>query len=115
MQTIDSKKVKSLINATFPDYRKRKVFISVSDTVTLHDCNWSGGTKAEYRACTINVKPLQTAVNTGGPAPWNNPYEGLKLNIPSGMVVAQGGYFCGKKATLHFTINPADQKLLPIS
>jgi len=115
MQTIEANKIKSLINATFPDYRKRKVFISVSETITLHDVNWSGGTRAEYRACTISGRPLETAVNMGGPAPWENPFEGLKINIPQGMVIAQGGYFCGKKSTLHFTINPIDQKLLPIS
>ena len=114
MQAIPAKQVKSIINATFPDYRKRNVFIKESDTVTFYDVNWSGGTRSEYRACTIDGKPLQTMVNMGGPAPWANPFEGLKVNIPPGMVVVSGGHFCGKVATLSITINPLDVKLLTV-
>jgi len=115
MQTVESKKLKSIINATFPDYRKRKVFVRTSDKITFNDVNWSGGTKSEYRACSIDGRPLQTKVNMGGPAPWNNPYEGLTVAIPPGMVVVEGGYFCGMTSTLSITINPADMPLLPIS
>ena len=114
MKTIEAKKVKSIINATFPDYRKRKVFIQTADKVTFYDVNWSGGTKSEYRACTIDGRPFETRVNMGGPAPWNNPYEGLTVQIPPGMVVVSGGHFCGKVATLSITINPVDMPLLPI-
>jgi len=112
METVSSKQVKHLIKATFPNYRKRTVFIKQAEKTTIHDVNWSGGTKSEYRACSIDGRPLETTVNMGVPAPWDNPYEGLEINIPQGMVVVQGGYFCGKAATLFITINPLDIPLL---
>lgn len=115
MEKVSSKSMKSIITATFPKYRKRSVFVSASDKTTISDVNWSGGTRSEYRACSIDGRPLETKANMHGPAPWENPYEGLQINIPPGMVVVKGGHFCGKAATLFITINPEDFKLLPIS
>ena len=115
MQKVATKTLKSIVAATFPKYRKRDVYVTQSETTTISDVNWSGGTRSEYRACTIDGKALETAVNMSGPAPWENPFEGLKINIPPGMVVVQGGHFCGKPSTLFITMNPIDFKLLPIS
>ena len=112
MEKVATKHLKSIVNATFPDYRKRSVFLKVAEKTTISDVNWSGGTKSEYRACTIDGNPLETKVNMGLLPPWENPYEGLVINIPPGMVVVQGGHFCGKKATLFITVNPSDTKLL---
>jgi len=112
MTKVKSKDLKPIIKATFPDYRKRDVYVSQSDKVTIQDVNWSGGTRSIYRACTIEGRPLDTKVNMGGPAPWNNPFEGLEINIPPGMVVVQGGHFCGKVATLYITVNPESFPLI---
>ena len=114
MEQIPSKQVKHLINATFPEYRKRTVFISASDKTTIRDVNWSGGTKSVYKACSLDGRPLKTTVNMGGPASWENPFEGLEINIPPGMVIVQGGHFCGKPSTLFITINPVDMPLLTV-
>jgi len=113
MQKFNSKDLKPIIEATFPKYRKRTVYVQSSDKGRITDVNWSGGTRKEYRACTIDGRPLETTVNMSGPAPWNNPFEGLEINIPPGMVLVEGGHFCGKVATLFITVNPADVKLLP--
>ena len=114
MQKIASKQLKSIIKATFPDYRKRTVYVQSSDKGRISDVNWSGGTRKEYRACTIDGRPLQNQVDMHGPAPWDNPFEGLEINIPPGMVMVEGGHFCGKVATLFITVNPVDLPLLPI-
>ena len=110
MITIESTKVKNIIAATFPDYRKKKVIVSISESITLHDLNWSGGTRAEYRACTIDGRSLDNQYNMSAPAPWNNPFEGLSFKIPEGIIIAQAGFFCGKPSLLHLTVNPVNQK-----
>ncbi len=109
METQPAKNYKHIINATFPGYRKRKVFISYRNKVSLYGLNWSGGSRLEYEACTIEGKPLPRKVNMSTPAPWVNPYEGQEIEIPKGMVVVSGGCFCGKPATLHITFSTFDQ------
>jgi len=112
MTKVKSKSMKPIIQATFPKYRKRTVNVEVTDKVTFYDVNWTGGTKSEYHACTISGEPLENRVNMGILPPWQNPYEGLEIEIPPGMVVVEGGWFCGKERNLYIYINPADQKLL---
>jgi hypothetical protein len=103
-----AKDFKSIINATFPDYKKRDVYIIASETVTLHDLNWSGGTRSEYRACHVDGSNNGRHVDTGRPAPWSNPYEGLTIPIPVDCLVVKGGHFCGKASTLYIYANPAN-------
>ena len=108
MEKLKAKDFKSIIKATFPKYRKRSVYIKASDTVTFYDLNWSGGTKADYRACKTDGTPLERQVDMGMMAPWENPYEGKTVNIPKGCVVVEGGFFCGKERILYITFNPLD-------
>ena len=103
---VKTSEVKHIINATFPDYRKKKVLVWPATSVTLHDLNWSGGTKSEYRACSVDGKSNGKHVDTGRPAPWNNPYEGLTIPLPIDCVVAKAGYFCGKPSTMYLYIHP---------
>lgn len=112
MIKIKSKDVKAIIKATFPNYRKRDVYVKETDKVTLWDLNWSGGTRSEYRACTIEGKPLQNAVDMSLRAPWDNPYEGKEIKIPEGYVVVEGGHFCGKPRNLYINVNPGNVKLI---
>ncbi len=111
-QKVATKLVKPIVNATFPDYRKRSVIIRQADSITFYGVNWSGGSRSEYQACTVNGKPLDRMIDMGVAAPWDNPYEGLTVKIPPGMVVVEGGVFCGKNATLNITFNPSDTPLL---
>ena len=101
-----TKDLKPLVKATFPKYRKRKVYINVTSKITFYDVNWSGGTKAEYRACTVEGKPIKAKVNMGISAPWNNPFEGLQIDIPVGAVITESGYFCGHKRAITFHVHP---------
>lgn len=104
--TIKAKEVKHIINATFPNYRKRDVTVWPKTQVTFRDLNWSGGTRAEYRACTIDGKPLDNKVDMSKDAPWNNPYEGLTVDLPVGAVIVEGGFFCGKASKLSIFVHP---------
>jgi len=112
METIEAKQVKNIINATFPDYRKRKVFIVPRKTVTFNGVNWSGGSRSEYRACSIDGQKQGKLVNMGQAAPWENPFEGMKVDLPLNTVIVEGGYFCGKKSTLCIYVNPENMPLL---
>jgi hypothetical protein len=97
-----------IIRATFPQYRKRKVYLKARETITLQDLNWSGGTRAEYRTCTLDGHPTASTLPYSALAPWNNYAEGVTLPIPQGMACVQGGVFCGKESTLTINVNPAD-------
>jgi hypothetical protein len=106
--------VKAIVNATFPDYRRKKVWVYAAETVTLYDLNWSGGARAEYRTCTLNGQPAGSAAKYNAMAPWDNVAEGKTLPVPQGFVVVRGGHFCGKASILSITVNPADMpRLLP--
>jgi len=101
-----TKDVKQIVKATFPNYRKRAVLIQPTTKVTFHGLNWSGGSRSEYRACTVDGKPLPNKVDMGKPAPWNNQYKGAEIDLPPGAVIVKGGCFCGKPATLVLYVHP---------
>jgi len=111
--------VVAIVAATFPQYRRKKVWIRAAETVTLSDLNWSGGTRSEYRSCTL--PGVTGKAQVGGSmdryhqrAPWDNPAEGQTVPIPQGMVVVRGGHFCGKESMLTLHVHPADMpKYLP--
>lgn len=106
--------IKRIIKATFPDYKKHNVTIWPQKTVTLHDLNWSGGTKQEYRACTLDGKSIESKYDMGKPAPWNNQFEGLTIDIPENVAIVCHGFFCGNPSTMAIYVNPENMaKLLP--
>ena len=108
MIRVKTKDVKRIVDATFPNYHRREVVVDARETVTFHDLNWSGGTKSEYRACAIDGTSTGRQVDLSRPAPWNNPYEGLTVQIPIDCVIVMGGYFCGKERLLYFYVHPAN-------
>ena len=42
--------ISAIVKATFPSYKRRKVYIRATETVHIQDLNWSGGTRREYHA-----------------------------------------------------------------
>jgi hypothetical protein len=109
------KEFATIIAATFPDYRRKKVWLKPTGRVTFSDLNWSGGTRMEYRACTIDGQPLGSAARFNAMAPWDpQQIEGKTIEVPPGAVMVSAGHFCGKASVLSITCNPADMpKLLP--
>ena len=108
----NDKSIKAIIAATYPSYKKRNVMICTSTSVTLHDLNWSGGTKSEYRACTIIGQAIPPKIDLSHAAPWDNRYDGSRVEIPIDAVIVQGGYFCGKQATLCIYVRPENMARL---
>lgn len=114
---IPAKSVKHIIAATFPNYRKREVAIDCSGSVTFHDLNWSGGTRAQYKSCSLDGRTGNSLAKYNQMAPWDpRQIEGQTIPIPQGLAVVSAGDFCGKPATMVIHIHPADMpKLLPAS
>lgn len=109
---VSTKEVKDIIQATFPDYKKRKVHIEPVEKITFYGLNWSGGSKYVYRAATIEGGSLPEKLDMGAIAPWRNPFEGVTANLPQGCVVVQAGWFCGKTVTATIYVNPNDMPKL---
>ncbi len=110
----NEKGIREIIAATFPSYKRHHVYLVPTTSITLSDLNWSGGTRTEYRACTIDCRPIMATVDMNSPAPWDNKFEGKTVELPINTVIVQGGYFCGKVAMLRINVNPENMaKLLP--
>lgn len=108
LEKYPSKLFRGIIMATFPEYRKRQVIVKITSSTELLGLNWSGGTKRVYHACTINGQPIVEKVAMDLHHPMNNPFEGKRVEIPEGVVLVEGGWFCGKDATLIVYVNPAN-------
>jgi hypothetical protein len=108
--------VKHIINATFPQYRGRKVKVVASESVTLHDLNWGGGSRNQYSACTIAGEWTGNTSRFNACAPWVNHAEGASIPIPAGHIVVEHSIFCGRDCGLRLWVNPADMpKLLTVA
>ena len=106
--------VAAIVAATFPDYKGRKIKVSSRANIVLTDLNWSGGTRSQYRTCTIAGQGLGGADRYNAQAPWANQAEGKSVPVPPGAVIVEHSMFCGKDGGLRIYVNPADMpKLLP--
>lgn len=115
METIALKKseVPKSILAAYPGYTGRKFRAKVATNVGIYGLSWSGGSCSTYRLVRIEDGEQAGAPGTNL-APWNNPYEGQKLDIPPGYVCIEHAIFCGKDMGLRITVHPDDvAKLLP--
>jgi hypothetical protein len=106
--------VASIVAATFPEYRGRKIKLAAVEKTSLHDLNWSGGSRSVYRSCTTDGLYIGSSAKANAVAPWVNAAEGQTVPIPQGAVLVRHSMFCGKDTGLTIYVNPADMpKLLP--
>ena len=106
--------ITAIVRATFPDYRRKTIRVVARREVCLSGLNWSGGSRSEYRACTLSGIAIGDTSHYSRCAPWANPAEGQMVQIPSCMVVVSGGHFCGKVSMLTLYVPPQDMpKLFP--
>ena len=112
---VPRKSVQTILNATFPNYRKVKVAIQANGKCHFSDLNWSGGSRSEYRSCTLDGRSLASMANYNQMAPWDpRQIEGQSVDIPRGACIVSAGTFCGKPATAVIHVHPDDMaKLLP--
>lgn len=102
------KEVAPLVNATFPEYTGRKFSVEAAKSVTLYDLNWGGGTRNQYRTCTLSGDKLGSADKWNAVAPWVNLAEGKTVEIPRGAAIVMHSIFCGKDSGITIYMNLDD-------
>jgi hypothetical protein len=101
--------VAQIISATFPGYRRKKVWINATDEVSIHNLNWDGGSRNEYVACTLEGRRLGDLNAYHALAPWDRrQIHGERVPIAPGCCIVQGGTFCGKPSMLTIYVRPDD-------
>lgn len=92
-------------------YRRKTVSIVVTESVTLTDLNWSGGTRSQYTA--VDLSSMQTVERDLSHAPpWENRFEGLSVPLPNNAAIVRHGTFCGRVSQMTFYIRPSTLNLL---
>ena len=106
---VSRKEVAAIVNATFPEYKGRKIRVAATETVGLYDLNWSGGTRSQYRACTLEGRSLGSSAKYNAMAPWDSrQVEGQFLPLVPGACVVEHQIFCGKETGLRIYVHPSD-------
>lgn len=111
---VSRKQVAAIVAATFPEYRGRKIRLVAEDSLLVHELNWSGGARNQYRGCTLTGERTGDLDRYNACAPWNNGAEGQTTRIPLGAVVVRHSFFQGQDCGLTISVNPGDMpRLLP--
>jgi hypothetical protein len=105
--------VKALVRAAFPDYKKKTVTLVDRNKCELYGTYWDGGTRYEYVAVDLTTKRSKGAPQYR-PAEFGGPKTTPVVHIPPGVVIVQGGVFCGRTARAKLYVHPSNMtKLLP--
>lgn len=96
-----SKTAKAIVQATFPDWKGRKMAVEFGN-FKMWDLNWSGGTRNRFAVVRMTANGMK-AECVPAPAPWANQYEGMEVEMRPDFIVVEHSYFCGKDAgiTIH--------------
>lgn len=116
MIEVATKDVQDIMRATFPEYRRKKVYVRATTSVTFSDLNWSGGTRSEYRGVTVSGQATGSLDKYNQYAPWDaRQIEGQTIDLPPGLMIVRSGYFCGKVSMATIYVHPSNMpKLLPV-
>jgi hypothetical protein len=101
--------IRRIVDATFPDYRGRKIKVRQWTGARQLDNYWSGGSRSYYVAIRVN----DGAVSDFGT---DNPFLASahdKVDLPEGVILVERSIFCGKESGLTiWTHAPAAPALL---
>ncbi len=101
--------IRPLLNVSFPDYKGRTYHVIFTDSVTISNTYWSGGTRSWWVA--IQMEGGNTS-RVPSLAPWDNPIEGERIELDENTVIAEHSHFCGKDMGITFYAHPSRKKLL---
>lgn len=122
--------VKKLVSIAFPSYKKHNAYLSEWPGSMNINSYWDGGSRDEYaivELATMQRKPMPTSThpyfdvaryglaNKENEVISTDHVGNITLKIlPEGFAIVRAGTFCGKQATAHVYLNPANlTKLLP--
>ena len=107
---VKKSQVAHMVQATFPNYRGRKFMVIITPSVTFSELNWSGGTKSTYIAVDMSTGRQGRIPQR---APWAQPAEGQRRDLPPNVCVVEHAHFCGTDMGLRFYVHPdAAQRVL---
>lgn len=101
--------VAKLVAATFPSYTGRKFWAEAATEVEFYDLNWGGGTRNQCVVVELATGRVADMRRLSRNHPANQPTEGLRVELPAGVVVVRHSIFCGRDTGLTFFYNPADR------
>lgn len=96
-----------VVRSAYPSYRKKTIFASVADTVTLHGTFWDEGSRSTYTAVHLATMRASAAPQYAPPQ-FGGSRVAPTVPIPPGVAIVETGISCGKVATAHIYINPSD-------
>ena len=100
-----------ILKLTYPDYKGRKYFLRVEESVLLYNLNWSDGSRRQYRF--VNVDGRVDSLNMGYQQPWANQYEGLRVTLPQDVCCVTRSVICGRETGVTVIIAPETIDRLP--
>jgi hypothetical protein len=104
----------AIIKATFPDYRGRKIVVKPKSSISVchADLNWSGGSRYQYRACSLSGQPTGSLDRHNASAPWEKAPGSTSIQIPLRHCIVEHVIFCGKDLGLRIYVRPEDMPRL---
>lgn len=94
--------VRDIVEVTFPEYRGRTFRVVVTDSITFSDTNWGGGSRSYYKFVRRGGDVAALSV----PAPWNNGFEGKRVEMKPDYLVVEHVIFCGKDCGIRIYAHP---------
>lgn len=99
------KTITDIIKRAFPKYNGRKYQICPQDHITLHDVNWSGGTKSHYVFLRLHDSQILPVPDHMSPWNSNNP-EGKTFPLSDGIICIEHSHFCGHDTGIRIYAHP---------
>lgn len=99
--------VPNIIGATFPSYRGKTVSLVPAENVTVTNLHWSGGSRSQWAACTLDGRAQGNSGALSAADPWRQPHS-HQVAIPPGSVMVENPIFCGKPLPLRVYVHPSD-------
>ena len=100
---IPTNKVQSIANML--GYRRKKVQVVPTESVTLVVLNWSGGSINKYYAVDL-VTGNSVTRNFSAPHPMMNDAEGVNIKLRENSAIVRTGTFMGKPALMTIYVRP---------
>lgn len=99
--------IKEMLQATFPDYRGRKISIRGAERPLDVTSFWDGGSRSYFKAVDLSDLRRVMAVPQNGTPFDGGPIRPNGLEIPEGFAIVERAYFMGRGAGVTIHVNPA--------
>jgi hypothetical protein len=98
--------IRSIVGATFPEYRGRKITVRVQQYPLHIESYWSGGSRSYFAA--VNLRTMATVSVPQNGTPFDGgPIAADGVIIPEGFAIVEHCIFSGKDLGLRIHVNEA--------